>query len=396
MITVLYVTFASKNFDGATYSLMDLIKSVREYIHPIVMVREEGCVYDYFKENNVECIVCDFKEDLVGKPVKLYQYIKYALKYIPNQLTYYLQNRKCVETIAQILKGRTVDIVHINNTVSSVGYDIAKIINAKSVWHLRGFMDLDFGWMPLRGWNKYKNTLKQTDAIIGITETVLKHYVSLEDENTYAIFDGVRSKNDTSLLLPKEKYFLFCAGFLTEQKGCSFAISAFAKSGLAAKGYKLKIIGEAHPKYMSQLNQIMVNTSMSDSIEFLGRSDRVKEYMTLATAFLMCSQNEGLGRVSIEAMFYGCLVIGRNSGGTKDFVFDGSTGLLFNDMNGCVSAMEKATETDHRDIILNAQHFAQENFSVENYGKEILEVYGKILNKNIMNNYKQQTLKNEL
>ena len=73
MINVLYVTFASKNFDGATYSLMDLIKSVREYVHPIVMIRTKGCVYDYFTNNNVECIVCDFKEDLVGKPAKFHQ-----------------------------------------------------------------------------------------------------------------------------------------------------------------------------------------------------------------------------------------------------------------------------------------------------------------------------------
>lgn len=384
MINILYVTFASKNFDGATYSLMDLIKSVREHVHPIVLVRTKGCVYDYFTNNGVECIVCDFKEDLVGKPVKLHQYIKYALKYIPNHLTYYRKNRNCSENVAQILSGRKIDIVHINNTVMSVGYGIAKILNSKTVWHLRGFMDLDFGWMPLRGWDKYNKTLKQTDAVIGITKTVLEHYVPLENKNAYVISDAVRSKDDTCLVMPKEKYFLFCAGLLTEQKGCGFAISAFAKSGLVADGYKLKIIGEAHPKYMSKLNQIVANAGISDAVEFLGRSDRVKEYMSRATAFLMCSENEGLGRVSIEAMFYGCLVIGRNSGGTKDFVFDGKTGLLFNDIDGCVAAMQKATETDHQDIIRYAQQFAQENFSIENYGGKILDVYGKVLDQTIM------------
>lgn len=219
MLNVLYVTFASKNFDGATYSLMDLIKSVHENVHPIVMVREEGCVYDYFTNNGVECIVCDFKEDLVGKPVKFHQYIKYALQYIPNHLTFYRKNRKCAEIVAHILRGREIDIVHINNTVMSVGYDIAKIINSKTVWHLRGFMDLDFGWMPLRGWDKFKNTLKQTDAVIGITKTVLEHYVPLENKNAYVISDAVRSKDDTCLVMPKEKYFLFCAGFLTDRKG---------------------------------------------------------------------------------------------------------------------------------------------------------------------------------
>lgn len=384
IINVLFVTFASKNFDGATYSLMDLIKSVQEHVHPIVLVRTEGCVYDYFTTNGIECIVCDFKEDLVGKPVKFHQYIKYAVKYIPNHLNYYRKNHKCVETVAQILRGRKIDIVHSNNTVLPFGYDIAKSLNTKFVWHLRGFMDLDFGWMPLRGWDKYQMTLKQTDAIIGITKTVLKHHVPMDNKNAYVISDAVRSKDDTYLVIPKEKYFLFVAGFLTEQKGCGFAISAFAKSGLAAHGYKLKIIGEAHPTYLSKLNQIVAQAGISDAVEFLGRSDQVKEYMSRATAFLMCSENEGLGRVSIEAMFYGCLVIGRNSGGTKDFVFDGKTGLLFSDIYGCVAAMQNAAETEHQDIIRYAQQFAQENFSIENYGGKILEVYSKLLDQNIM------------
>lgn len=384
IINVLFVTFASKNFDGATYSLMDLIKSVQEHVHPIVLVRTEGCVYDYFTTNGIECIVCDFKEDLVGKPVKFHQYIKYAIKYIPNHLSYYRENHKCVETVTQILRGRKIDIVHSNNTVLPVGYDIAKSLNSKFVWHLRGFMDLAFGWMPLRGWDKYRKTLKQTDAVIGITNTVLNHHLPLDNKNAYVISDAVRSKDDTCLVIPKEKYFLFVAGFLTEQKGCSFAISAFARSGLAANGYKLKIIGEAHPKYQLKLNQIVANAGISEAVEFLGRNDQVKEYMSRATAFLMCSENEGMGRVSVEAMFYGCLVIGRNSGGTKDFVFDGKTGLLFNDIEDCVAAMQKATETDHQVIIRYAQQFAQENFSIENYGEKILDVYGKVLNQTIM------------
>ncbi len=379
MINVLYVTFASKNFDGATYSLMDLIRSVREYVNPIVMVRTRGCVYDYFTDNGVECIVCDFKEDLVGKPVKFHQYIKYALKYIPNHLTFYRRNRKCAETVAQILNGRKIDIVHINNTVMSVGCDIAKALDAKVVWHLRGFMDLDFGWMPLRGWNKYRYSVRQSDAVIGITKTVLEHYIPLESKNAHVISDAVRSKDDTCLVTPKEKYFLFCAGFLTKRKGCDFAISAFAKSGLASKGYKLKIIGEAHPKYKYKLDQMVSGTGITDAVEFIGRTDKVKDYMSRATAFLMCSENEGLGRVSIEAMFYGCLVIGRNSGGTKDFVLDGKTGLLFNDMDGCVAAMQKATETDNIGIIRYAQQFARENFSIENYGTKILNAYNTIL-----------------
>ena len=380
MINVLYVTFASENFDGATYSLMDLIRSVREHVNPIVMVGTKGCVYDYFTRNNVECIVCDFKENLVGKPTKIHQYIKYVLKYIPNHLQYNKRNKECIRQVSQILKGRHIDIVHINNTVMSVGYEIAKALNAKCVWHLRGFMDLDFGWMPLKGWKNYRDTLIHTDAVIGITNTVLAHYLPLDRANAHSVFDAVRSKNDTCFIMPKEKYFLFCAGLLSHQKGCDFAIKAFAQSGLASKGYRLRIIGKSHPAYAKKLNTLVTACDVANAVDFLGRSENVKEHMAKATAFLMCSENEGLGRVSVEAMFYGCLVIGRNSGGTKDFVIDGQTGLLFDDMDGCITAMQKAVSEDNQEVILNAQQFAQENFSIENYGEKILDVYNKVLN----------------
>lgn len=384
MINILYITFAYKNLDGATYSLMDLIESVHEEVHPIVMVRAKGCVYDYFTNRNVECIVCDYKEDLVGQPVKIHQYIKYAVKFIPNRFGYYSKNRKCLLTLSRILKGRRIDIVHINNTVVSVGYDIAKNLNSKFVWHLRGFMDLDFGCMPLRGWRKYTKSLNDADAVIGITKSVLEHYFPLGAKNTYVISDAVRSKHDTCFVLPKDNYFLFVAGYLTDKKGTDFAIAAFARTGLALKGYKLIIIGQAHPKYMLRLNKIIADAGISESVDFLGRNDHVKEYMSRATAFMMCSENEGLGRVSIEAMFYGCLVIGRNSGGTKDFVFDCETGLLFNDIDGCAAAMQKAARSDHQSIIKNAQQFAQENFAIEDYGVKILEVYDKVLNQAIL------------
>lgn len=378
-INVLYVTFASKNFDGATYSLMDMINSVRKYVNPIVMVRTKGCVYDYFTASGVECIVCDFEEDLIGKPVKFYQYIKYVLQYVPHKLKYYKQNRKCVKKIVQILKERNIEIVHINNTVMSVGYDIAHALHAKCVWHLRGFMDLDFGWMPLNGWKKYRKMIAETDAAIGVTNTVLDHFISADCQNAYAIFDAVRSKNDTCLVFPKKKYFLFCAGFLTEQKGCDFAILAFAKSNLADRGYKLKIIGEASPQYTEKLKCIIENKKLVHSVELIGRTDKVKEYMSHAVAFLMCSENEGLGRVSIEAMFYGCLVIGRNSGGTKDFVINGKTGLLFDDLDSCAAAMQKVVTEDNHNIILYAQQYAQENFSIENYGDKIMKIYNHVL-----------------
>lgn len=379
MINVLYVTYASDNFDGATYSLMDLIESVKGYVYPIVMLRTYGCVYEYFRHHGIECIVCDFQEDLVHIPITLRQYARNIINYVPSIIKYRRRNISCVNSIYNRLKGRDIRIVHTNNTVMSVGYDIARKLHAKHVWHLRGFMDLGLGWMPLRGWRCYKNNLSQSDAVIGITSSVLEHYISPERTNAYTLFDAVRSCNDACYYSPKEKYFLFCAGFLTRKKGCDFAIKAFAKSGLAKEGYRLRIIGEANETYSEELNYLLKNLSLLDYVDFIGRVNNVKEHMMRATAFMMCSEYEGLGRVSVEAMFYGCLVIGRNSGGTKDFIFNEKTGFLFQNIESCVEAMRKAVLCDNQKIILRAQEYACSNFAIEDYGKKIISIYNDII-----------------
>ena len=48
MINVLYVNIAAQQFDGATYSLMNLITSVKGQVYPIVLLPSKGCVYDFF------------------------------------------------------------------------------------------------------------------------------------------------------------------------------------------------------------------------------------------------------------------------------------------------------------------------------------------------------------
>lgn len=379
MINVLYITFASTNFDGATYSLMDLIRSVREYVNPLVLLRSEGCVYDYFKENGVECLIHDFEEDLVGKPVKPHQYVRYALNYFPKRNRFYKKNAECVEYVSEALKDKHIDIVHTNNTVVPIGNAIAERLNAKHAWHLRGFMDLDFGWMPFTGWKHMKAEVAKSDAVIGITKVVLDHFVHQERKHAYAIFDAVRSVNDVSFDAVKEKYFLFCAGLLSFKKGCDFAIKAFAESQLSNEGYRLKVIGKANDKYAKKINALVDKLGVADSVDFVGTTNEVKSYMERATAFLMCSENEGLGRVSIEAMFYGCFVLGRNSGGTKEFVLNGKTGYNFDTVSQCAQLMRKAAHEDTTPIIKQAQKFACQNFSIENYGEKIMDVYNSIL-----------------
>lgn len=45
--------------------------------------------------------------------------------------------------------------------------------------------------------------------------------------------------------------------------------------------------------------------------------------------------------------------------------------------------MQLAAGDDVTGIIIRAQDFARDHFSIENYGEKILKIYAKVLNKNL-------------
>lgn len=157
MINILYVNIAYKNFDGATFSLIDLIQSVKDQVKPIVLLRDKGEVSELFERMGIECIYHDFCPNIYFTPKNLKQKIKHIIKYIPKRIRYSTLNRQCTNYVVKILRDRNIQILHTNNSVVTVGEQIAKGLGVKHIWHFRGFMDLDFGWTPLEGWSNLKN-----------------------------------------------------------------------------------------------------------------------------------------------------------------------------------------------------------------------------------------------
>lgn len=381
MIKVLYVVFASNNFDGATYSLMDLIQALKGKIEPIILLPEKGCVYDEFQRLNVECIIHKFEPDLCTDPKTLKQYIGYIARYIPFKYRYYSINHQCIHSLKNKLKDKHIDIVHSNSTVLTIGYDIAKALNANFVWHLREFLNSGLGLKPLTNTKAFKYKLMHTDAIIGITDSVLHHYLGTNLTNSYSIFDAVRHRGDIVWQKEKDKYFLFCAGIVIPAKRCDIAVTAFRNSDLWKNGYKLRIIGKVDGIYGEKLMQHVYKSGVGEYIDFIPFTTDVKQHMEKATALLMCSDCEGMGRVTVEAMFYGCPVIGRNTGGTKDFIFNNRTGFLFDTVEQCSNIMKYVAHHNCEHIIQEAQLFAVNNFAIEDYGNKIMTVYNDILSK---------------
>uniref|UniRef100_A0A7V0Z7J8 Glycosyltransferase family 1 protein n=1 Tax=candidate division WOR-3 bacterium TaxID=2052148 RepID=A0A7V0Z7J8_UNCW3 len=98
---------------------------------------------------------------------------------------------------------------------------------------------------------------------------------------------------------------------------------------------------------------------------------------------VLCSHNEGLGNVIIEYMMAGVPVIGTNTEGIGEVIHDGVTGYLispgrYNELADRIIFLLKNSEVKIK-MGINGKKYAEEKFSLENWIKNIINLYNKIL-----------------
>lgn len=374
MINVLYISHESKSIYGSGRSLYNMIRSLEGKIKAVVVVPKQGIAYDFFKSNGVKVYAVNYPLDITDKSMP-----ERIVNFVPRLIRDLFMYSKTLREISTIAKREQIQIIHTNSSVVDIGYYLARRLDLPHVWHLREFQDKDFDFNPCYGWKRLKRHIKNSDATICITKAIQQHYDLEGQNNSFQIFNAVRSVKDVSLCLKKEKYFLLC-GRLDRAKGCDTAVKAFATFSQTNKEYRLKFVGDISDEYKTYLLKLAKEGNIDSKIDFEGYQSDTKKYYEKATAFLMCSENEAMGRVTVEAMFYGCPVIGYNGGGTKEIIQDGESGLLFNTVEQCALRMQLILDADIvSNIVAKAQQEAKDCFSEERYGEKIFAIYSKLI-----------------
>lgn len=375
-IVVLYICHAPNVLGGANRSMFNMIQALSNFVKPIILCPSQGVVSEFYQSKGIECIYANYYWNCSSE---LHKRRYFNPKFYKNIFSNYWHEYKTAKNVSRLLQDRNIQIVHSNASVFNFGAILSKLLKCKHVWHLREFQDLDFGLEPYIGWWLQKRLIWHSDAVVAITKSIFDHYQLKHASQAYTIWNAVRSENEGNINLEKERYFLFCARMINEAKGLDICIEAFSKSKLSEKGYKLIVIGEIDPAYMDTFEVLKNNCDCLYSIEFIGLSDKIDNYMQKATAFIMSSRFEAMGRVTVEAMFNGCPVIGKNSGGTKELLDNNKYGYLFNTVDECAQYMVYITNNEQNSLIKRAYNFANDNFTIEQYSKKILKIYQNLL-----------------
>ena len=367
-INVLYICHAPDSLGGAALSLYDLIQSVADYVHPIVMTSKQSLVYNFFTSKGIECVIYPFMGG-----IRHDNFIRRCLRYMYKHTLY----KMVIYKISNFIKRRSIHLIHSNSSAINVGYELSKKTQVKHVWHIREFLDLDFDLQPEYGWNELIRRVHESDAAIAITRVVYNHFKLQEMSRSHCLWDAVVSKYNIPASQQKHNMFFHCAARLSPNKGTTNVIKCFVKSGLYRNGVNLVLGGNISAKYKRELYSYIPDDA-KDSIKFIGYVPDIRKILVTARAFLMFSKSEGLGRVTVEAMVCGCPVIGINSGGTAE-ILSNDKGILCNNEKECISAMFDVLEKDYSEMITRAKQFAINNFNIEEYGIQISDIYKKLL-----------------
>jgi len=136
--------------------------------------------------------------------------------------------------------------------------------------------------------------------------------------------DKARSKVRTALGVDKEAFLWLAVGRLTELKRHDRLLDAFAELDDRSAMLALAGDGELRADLLTQAQA----SAARDQVMFLGRRDDPEALMSAADALALCSQEEALPMVLIEAA--GCELpsVATDVGGCREVVDDAVTGAL--------------------------------------------------------------------
>ena len=379
MMKVLYIAHCA-DFDGSGRALLHLLEGLEDKVTPIVVLPTSGRLFQHLKQSGIQTIVLPYSIDV--RPAK--GSWKDYLLWVPRWIRTYLFRRWATYRVTRLVRREQVELVHTNSSVIHWGAVVARKCNVPHVWHVRECQDIGLTLCPLEGMTALKTEMAYpNNHCVAITRFVFQHH-QLDSEKDVVIYDGVFHEdrlNVSDSAIPGN-YFLY-VGTLSAAKGCFDAIKAFERLAAQVPDVELWLAGDKNPQVMETIR----TSPYSSRIKLLGFRKDIYELMQHARATLVPTFFEGFGFVTTEAMLNGCLVIGRNTAGTKEQLDNGlhkfgkEIGLRFNNVDELVSNMKwacLASDSEIQEYTDRGRKIVAQ-YTIERSCEQLLQLYTRLL-----------------
>lgn len=256
---------------------------------------------------------------------------------------------------------RSADILLTNTlTVPWLGL-IANTVHKPHIWYVHEYGDLDHRYQFVMGHESSLALIDQcSQRVLTISEAVRQHLARVIPESR---IDLIHQAVDTGRLTrlrvspPGQPVRLLALGGIKPSKGQLIALQASQQ----LRKVTLDIVGPSgDDAYVEQLKQLAAN---SRNVSLQVRGYDVAAEMQAHDVVLMCSDNEALGRITLEALAAGKRVVGFACAATRELLGE-DRGVLYapNTPEALAQACQYALEHFTVDVARN-RRFVTETYA---------------------------------
>lgn len=291
--------------------------------------------------------------------------------------------------IRKIIKSCSFDIIHANNPKSHL-FALFALISLKIplVIHLRDvFKKFSFAYFIY-----YLIGFKENLKSIAISSFVYNAIPNSLKKNTTLIYNGfklqpcIRSSEDIrhDFNIAIKDNIAITVGRIVPWKRINNIIDELEKQ-LKNKNLHLIIVGDSlywNRDYYYSLKQAVRQRKLDKKIHFTGYREDIASLFYASDFFIINSIDEPFGRVAVEAMLCKLPVIATKSGGLKEIITSGKTGLLVDpNKKGKLEAAVKYLLDDKETRIQMGKHgkeSALSKFSIDTTINNIIKLYKQL------------------
>ncbi len=296
--------------------------------------------------------------------------------------------------MAEVAESHALDILHVHYAIphaasAFLARSMAKPRKVLTATTLHG-TDITLVGQEPSFYRITKFCIEASDAVTAVSEYLrVRTEESFNTEKAIEVIpnfiDGEKFRPDgatvsKALFCPESQPMIMHISNFRPVKNISTVIKVFAEVRKEAAA-RLVLIGDGPEKLPAE--KLCSQMGVQGDVLFLGNQECIEGILPLADVLLLPSREESFGLVCLEAMSCAVPVVATNSGGVREVVDDGFTGLLHDpsDVEGMSASILKLFRDPgmKREMGSAGRKAALERFAISQVVEKYVDFYERML-----------------
>ncbi len=384
---VLFISAGDYKY-GAPKSMFELMVTLKKKygVEPVLLTKKKNGLNHKCDLLGIENYAFWSRDIMAGSAYQnpIFNLMKHCVKYF-----LYLWGGITQKNIEKVgIDFESIDIIHTNLNRNDIGVWISQKHKIPHVWHLR---ETIAGYaIRLYKPNTIDYMNKNAAFFIAISQVVYKAWIQmgLDKNKMCVVYNGLNTEEFTMRNRADrnstDKLKIVMTGHVQPTKGQDQLISALGRLTADEKRkLQVDIYGEAYPDYKKELTKNIHKMQLEDVVNFCGYCDHIPQKLAGYDIGIIASKEEAFGRVTVEYMLSGLLVIASDTGANTELIEDGKNGLIYpyKDIDGLTARLKLALEAPEMIDKLGKEARADATMKYSNarYVQEVYDLYREVL-----------------